>query len=225
MSYQLMAWAAEQKTGSPTRKAVLLALANAANHHSGRCHPSVARIADETECSEKTVKRALADLDKSGYISRSRSRRKDGTFGIYQYGFPHVVPAADLETPASQPGTPNVSGPRDTVTPSPGDTVTPLNQEVVLNREEDLAATPHERPRNELWDTLSYVFGEPETASAKTLRGKTVRSLKAAGATPTDVLGRAKRWPLHFDTATLTETALEKHWHTLERPPLRRRTA
>lgn len=77
------------------------------------------------------------------------------------------------------------------------------------------------RTRNVLWDTLTEIFGEPSTATARSLRGKVCVSLERAGATPDDVLKRARSWPRHFDNATLTETALEKHWDRLGRPPLR----
>jgi hypothetical protein len=75
--------------------------------------------------------------------------------------------------------------------------------------------------RNPVWDALTEVFGEASTESAKTLRGKVTRSLSAAGATGDEVRKRARSWPRHFEGATLTETALEKHWDALGRPPLR----
>lgn len=84
-----MAWAAEQATGSPTRKAVLMALANAANHHTGSCHPSIERLAEETEFSPSAVKRALSELAAAGHITRKRRRRGDGSLGTYTYEFPH----------------------------------------------------------------------------------------------------------------------------------------
>jgi len=46
-------------------------------------------------------------------------------------------------------------------------------------------------------------------------------SLRAAGATPDEIFARAKRWALHFDHATLTDHALEKHWDTLPLKPRR----
>jgi hypothetical protein len=74
-----------------------------------------------------------------------------------------------------------------------------------------------------VWDCLSDLFGEPTTKSQISLRGKTVASLREAGATPEEMVKRAKRWPLHFDGATLTPEALEKHWDVLPRHPMRRR--
>lgn len=213
MSYQLMAWAAEQKTGSPTRKAVLLALANAANHHSGRCHPSIDRICAETEFGRTAVKDALADLSRDGLVHRERRRRADGSLGTYEYTFPHVNPADDIEPRRGQPGTPD--------DPRPGPRGDPQNQEV-LNQEENLLPTASARPRNPIWDALTTIFGEAETRTAQTLRGRVCRSLAEARASPDEIVRRARLWPHHFDGATLTETALEKHWTTLGRKPLRR---
>lgn len=75
--------------------------------------------------------------------------------------------------------------------------------------------------RNEVWDSLSEIFGEPTTATNRTLRGKVVKSLLGADATRDDIYSRARAWPLHFPDATLTPTALEKWWDQLGRPVLR----
>ena len=77
------------------------------------------------------------------------------------------------------------------------------------------------RKRDEVWDALAELFGAPTTESNTRLRGKIVRSLKGAGATAPEIMERAMNWPFHFPGATLTETALEKHWDRLGRPPLR----
>ncbi len=109
------------------------------------------------------------------------------------------------------------------VTQSVTDTVTRAS----LTRARDPVPSPREgsnepsRQRNGVWDALTEVFGEASTESAKSLRGKVVRSLTAAGATREEVLTRARSWPRHFEDATLTETALEKHWDALGRKPLR----
>lgn len=106
-------------------------------------------------------------------------------------------------------------------------TVTPTVTEALPTRARDPVPSPREgsnepsRQRNGVWDALTEVFGEAQTESAKSLRGKVVRSLSAAGATPEEVLARARSWPRHFEDATLTETALEKHWGALGRKPLR----
>lgn len=84
--------------------------------------------------------------------------------------------------------------------------------------ETGLANTP--RPRDDIWDGLVVVFGEP-TESQRSLRGQIVASLRLAGATRTEITRRAGMWPVHFPDATLTPTALEKFWNQLANPPLR----
>jgi hypothetical protein len=73
--------------------------------------------------------------------------------------------------------------------------------------------------RDRVWDTLAEVFGEPTTRTNRSLRGKVVKSLAGAGATRDQIVDRVRAWPLHFPDATLTETALEKHWDRLGLPP------
>ena len=94
--------------------------------------------------------------------------------------------------------------------------------EKIFEPEEDLRLRRRNgstsRPRNELWDALTEIFGDATTVTAQSRRGKIIRSLKAARASPDEIISRARSWPLHFDIATLTETALEKHWDTLGRP-------
>lgn len=86
---------------------------------------------------------------------------------------------------------------------------------------ENLTLWEEPRPRNEVWDALAELFGEPTTESNRKLRGRLVRSLRSAGADYPTIMERAMSWPFHFPGATLTATALEKHWDQLARPPLR----
>jgi hypothetical protein len=128
MSFQLMAWAAQQTTGSGSRKAVLMALANAANHQTGNCYPSIEMIATETELSEPTVKRSLTDLEAQGLIARKRHRRGDGTLSRYSYWFPHQ--GSQRPGQGSSRSLPGITG-----DPDPGITVIPHNQEACENQE------------------------------------------------------------------------------------------
>lgn len=194
---------------------MLVTLCNAANHHTGQCNPRIDRLAKETALGESTVRRALSSLADKNLIRRERPRRTDGSLGTYHYSFPHLLAA---RTP---PLAPSASPPL-----APSGLVEP---EVDLEPEELQAAAPRNgsevvvaKPRNEIWDTLGEIFGEPTTRTACQVRGKVVASLRSARASPDEIVRRAKRWPLHFDTATLTDLALEKHWDTLDRKPLRR---
>jgi hypothetical protein len=80
MSNAAIAWAKKQKTGSPTLKAVLVAIADYADEQ-GCCWPSQKRISDDTELAERTVRKALADLEELNYIVRST--RSDPTRQVY----------------------------------------------------------------------------------------------------------------------------------------------
>lgn len=82
-------------------------------------------------------------------------------------------------------------------------------------------APPVPRPRDEVWDALVAIFGEPTTRSNRRLRNLIVVSLKEAGANYAEIHARVVAWSDHFPGATLTETALEVHWDRLGRPPLR----
>ena len=67
MSYQAMAWATEQKLPS-TQKLVLLMLANRINSDTGKCIPSIKRLADDCGLSESCVQRTLKKLSDMGLI-------------------------------------------------------------------------------------------------------------------------------------------------------------
>ena len=62
MSIQALAWALSTETGSPSRKAVLLALADRYNEDEAAAWPSIGWIARATELHPSTVRRAIADL-------------------------------------------------------------------------------------------------------------------------------------------------------------------
>ena len=66
------------KTGSPTVKAVLLAIANYADEE-GVCWPSQEQLAEDTELSRHSIMRAVEQLEELGLLSRERRHRKDGS--------------------------------------------------------------------------------------------------------------------------------------------------
>lgn len=77
MSFQAMSWALKQRTGSPSGKALLMALANYADED-GTCFPGQERLAEETEQSLDSVQRRLKELESLGLITRER-RGGDGS--------------------------------------------------------------------------------------------------------------------------------------------------
>lgn len=214
MSFLHVAWAFKQDVGNPTRKLVLVALAERCHKDTLVCRPYITTLAADCNLSESGVRKALKELCDMNIISRSRRRVSDGSYRGYDFEFPKLSIVKEPASSGVSPPSPHNCDP-----PSPGDGHEPA---VDLEPVTPLAAEPHKRAPNLVWDALSYVFGEPTTRSAQQVRGKVVSSLRAAGATPDEIVARAKRWPLHFGDAAMTDLALEKHWDTLPRKPLRR---
>ena len=77
MSYPAIEWAKRQKIGSPIGKAILRALADYADE-AGACYPSQASLADECECSVRSIGQWLSTLEEMGLLIRQVRRREDG---------------------------------------------------------------------------------------------------------------------------------------------------
>lgn len=78
MSFQAQNWANKQKTGNISGRAILMTLANYADEN-GCCYPSQARLAQDCECSERTIRQWLDKLEESGLIMRVRRNRGNGS--------------------------------------------------------------------------------------------------------------------------------------------------
>ena len=68
MSFEAMAWASKQDTGSSSSKLVLLMLANHANGHTGQCNPRHKMLAQVCEMTVETLKTHLKRLEAAGLI-------------------------------------------------------------------------------------------------------------------------------------------------------------
>jgi helix-turn-helix protein len=77
MSIEALIWAKRTPFGSPSRKLVMMMLADYADED-WSCFPSQRTLAEVTELGERTVRRILGDLEADGWISRIESRRADG---------------------------------------------------------------------------------------------------------------------------------------------------
>lgn len=84
MSWQATAWAEKQKTGSPSRKVLLLILANYADEH-GICWPSQETISAGTEQSIDTVQRQTKRLVEDGFMVMEKRARASGRWPAYTY--------------------------------------------------------------------------------------------------------------------------------------------
>jgi hypothetical protein len=105
VSIEALNWARQCELGSSTRKFVLFALADRWNAGTGVCWPSVAWICEFTELGERTVRRALDELEEHGFIIH------DGWFGrpdrktkVYR------LPVDNPMRTGCQNGTPSIHG-------------------------------------------------------------------------------------------------------------------
>ncbi len=64
-------WAMTKKTGKATNNLVLIHLAHRFDENPEKCTPTVGELADQTELSVRTVRRALQELEDGGYIERT----------------------------------------------------------------------------------------------------------------------------------------------------------
>jgi hypothetical protein len=78
VSIQAIRWAVEQRAGSASAKAVLLALAEAADR-SGVARVGQRRLVAVTELGERTVRDALAALEERELVEREHRYRKGGS--------------------------------------------------------------------------------------------------------------------------------------------------
>lgn len=205
-------------TRVPPRAIVLWAwLDRFAGENSG-AYPGQKRLAGMIGCSVRQVRTLLVELEEAGALV---IHDRPGYTSIMELVNPE--PAADYtsrQTPEEEfRGTPEEKclPPRKKSSDEPE----PLNQSQ-LNESQSLAAAAAIRPRDPIWDVLAAGFGDPATSSERGKRNRAVKELRDAGATPDQIIRRADAWPHHFPGATLTDTALVKHWTQLGRPVMRR---
>jgi hypothetical protein len=74
LSWKAQAWAVDQRVGSPVKKLVLIMLAEAAHKETHRSWVSVERLSTECECDDRSVRKALKDLQESGHIADTGAR-------------------------------------------------------------------------------------------------------------------------------------------------------
>lgn len=74
MSFDALAWAARQNTGSAGTKLVLLGLAECAHRDTGNAFPSIAALVEFSSMDRKSVIANLARLEAGGFISDTGER-------------------------------------------------------------------------------------------------------------------------------------------------------
>ena len=93
------------------KKVVLIVLANHLNEQTGQCFPSLDRIARHAACNERTVRRAITDLETDGLIrvERSSGRSAHNYAILTDREAPNVDTKSTLRESRSEAGQPGLS--------------------------------------------------------------------------------------------------------------------
>lgn len=161
------------------------------------------------------------ELRAAGYVKIAKVRTPGGRLSTICHVYDIRLAALITDENDDQSG--GLTGTRETRTSvkpgagKPGALVSTQGETPQDKESKDLA----KREFDQVWDGLVLAFGEPPE-SQRALRARIVRSLASMGAGDMNELkNRIMAWPAHFGEATLTETALEKHWNRLGLPPRR----
>ena len=99
MSIRLMSEIFESDTLGPTERLIMLAIADHADD-TGRCYPSISRLAQRTGLSERAVRGNVRALENQGYLTIHIGAGQGGS-NVY---FARSTPAADTPPAADAPG-------------------------------------------------------------------------------------------------------------------------
>jgi len=181
VSIEALTWAKQVKAGDGSRKAVLFVLANYADEE-GSCFPSQARIAEEAEVCERTVRTYLAEFEERGLIRRERRVNECGhrtSDRIY------LALSEDGPLPASDAGEPPASVAGDAV-PTGKSFAGDLPATVAGRTPPTGKSFAGGLPANDDSPTGKSFAGEPKDKNLK------IRALTSSGcsASPTDVAKR-----------------------------------
>lgn len=231
MSSDALNWAKQIKVGNGNRKAVLMILADYADEQ-GSCYPGQWRIAEEAEVGERTVRRILSEFEEMGVLYRKARIRKEGrgrTSDRYYLclDWRHDQPAkmaSKSDQPAKSDDQP-ATGARPTGQSLAGDPLGNHQEEPPDIAPVVAKATParsNGRKRDRLFEALCESCGmdwHNLTASARGPTNRALKELRDVDATPDEVRCRARHYSMHMPNATLTPSALAKHWALCEHPP------
>jgi DNA-binding transcriptional ArsR family regulator len=210
---------------SATSTVVYLAIRSHANESQPGAFPfpSISRLARLTRLHERSIYRALNELEAAGAITR---RRQEGKAT-------HYVIHADNPTLFEQH--------RDLLTPDTDDTPTPDTDDTLRRTKEqepehslphsssdtdvssepvrDLVAQSAQNPPINHWETLAAIFGEPPNGNQQPAKGKRAHFARVVHLTEehpvSEIPLRAERYEIIWPLASLTLAAFEKHWEYL----------
>jgi DNA-binding transcriptional regulator YhcF (GntR family) len=184
-------------------------LARYADNENLTAFPSRATLARRMGCHRASVDRAIEELIRLGAVSKQH-RVEDGKYQSSLYTVRRLPPS---RTHATTPVAPMQRPPSH-----------PCSKELEPKNEnqELLAAKPPEsvrRKTDNLFETVAKVCGITTTNLTRSSRGqlnKAVKELREIDATDEQVHATAKAYRQQYPNATLTPTALVKHWSSFK---------
>lgn len=171
----------------PGEKLVLLALADQANDEGRQCWPAVSTIAKRSGQGERTVRRALHDLEAKGHLTRDH---RDGSSTQY-----HVHPC-QIGTPANPAPLPKSTATPAKLAPKPSRTT-------ILKKDKPSSGKRAAKPRAfvppsdipeaewEAFEEMRRRIGKPMTDKARDLAVSRLRRFAEDGHPPGDVLNHS----------------------------------
>lgn len=116
MSNTAIDWAYAQELNSSSAKAVLTALAHHRNQKTGQCFPGRALIAEETELSRDTIRKAIRRLERAGLIKVepvfAKSGRRRGTqYELHLQAGRQPAQVVELRADGGRSASPTTGGP------------------------------------------------------------------------------------------------------------------
>lgn len=159
MSMLLTAHAMKLKVGNPTRKLVLLKLADNANDK-GECFPSYQHIADHCEVSRRSVISHIDALIKMGLVEKKSRKNQDGSSSnLYilhlEKGSENISPPSERISPPSENGS---LPPSENISPITNHSINQSINHIDLSLQTKTSATS---------PTKKFSFTEMDLAMAK----------------------------------------------------------
>ena len=208
MSIDALNWAWDQACPNPTAKLVLMALADHANAD-GECWPSMKKIAGRSQISSRQVSTHITALMELGLVEKAGRRRHGGQYRGWDYRL-------NIQRKS---GTSGSTVPVTSGSPASSPAEADFRSEPSENRQEEpVAATPPEattRKKDRLFEAVAKECGINLSGMTRSARGqlnKAVKELREINATEEQVAAKAKAYRQQYPNATLTPTALVKHW-------------
>jgi hypothetical protein len=180
-------------------------LARYADNDTLTAYPGRGTLAKRMGCHRASVDRAVEELVRLGAITK-HVRVSDGKYQSSLYTIRRIAPSRTHATTPVAPVQPPPSHPCDIE-------LEPKNVEP----KELLAAAPPKSPdkKDDLFETVAEACGINLTGMTRSARGqlnKACKELRDVHATAEQVKAKAKAYRTQYPNATLTPTALTKHW-------------